>query len=535
MLKVFLVEDEVVVREGIKNNIDWESHGYDFCGEARDGELAYPQIQKLKPDILITDIKMPFMDGLELSNLVKKELPDIEIILLTGYEDFTYAKEAIKIGVAEYLTKPISGEDLVKEIDKVAERIEERNREKYLKEQYMKEMEEKNRMDSTALFKKLVSGNASMSELLSDANELSIDISAVVYNIMLFYSKSESKEAEAYSKTMVKLNNFIRQLCLTEEVLIFERDVDGVAFLFKDDSEEELIKKQDRFISELTEKLKEMPGLRYFGGLGNCVNRMTEIPACFEDAQRAFSHKYFVDDNLIMSSKDYKLVESKHSEEFNISSVDIDHVAKDRIVDFLKTGNADDTEFFIEELTGGSDTNFTESLIFRQYMVMNIYFTAAAFIEDLGYDRSELGTIDFNRDIINSAEESISFIGTLMKKSIELRENSSSKRYKQTIDEVIEYIKDNYADDELSLNSLASHVNVSPNYLSMIFAQQTGVTFIKYLTDYRMNKARELLKCTNKRSSEIAEEIGYRDPHYFSFLFKKLYGITPTQYRTGAE
>ena len=99
MLKVFLVEDEFVMREGIKNNIDWNSHGYEFCGEASDGELAFPMIQKLNPDIVITDIKMPFMDGLELSRLIKKELPFTEIIILSGYEEFEYAKEAIKLSL----------------------------------------------------------------------------------------------------------------------------------------------------------------------------------------------------------------------------------------------------------------------------------------------------------------------------------------------------------------------------------------------------------------------------------------------------
>ena len=104
MLKIFLVEDEFVVREGIKNNVDWEAHGYDFCGEASDGELAYSMIQKEKPDIVITDIRMPFMDGLTLSKLIKKEMPWIEIIILTGHAEFEYAKEGIKIGVAQYLS-----------------------------------------------------------------------------------------------------------------------------------------------------------------------------------------------------------------------------------------------------------------------------------------------------------------------------------------------------------------------------------------------------------------------------------------------
>ena len=141
MLKIFLVEDEFVVREGIKNNIDWAAHGYEFVGEASDGELAFPMIQKTKPDIVITDIKMPFMDGLTLSRLIKKEFPNMEIIILSGYADFSYAKEGIQIGVAEYLSKPISGQELISVVDKLALKIQEKSKERALKEKYLKEMQ----------------------------------------------------------------------------------------------------------------------------------------------------------------------------------------------------------------------------------------------------------------------------------------------------------------------------------------------------------------------------------------------------------
>ena len=119
MIKVFLVEDEIIMREGIRQNIEWEKEGFEFVGEASDGELAYPLIQKLKPDILITDIRMPFMDGLELSRLVKQELPEIKIIILSGYDEFEYAKEGINIGITDYLLKPIAGAKLLEAVKKV--------------------------------------------------------------------------------------------------------------------------------------------------------------------------------------------------------------------------------------------------------------------------------------------------------------------------------------------------------------------------------------------------------------------------------
>ena len=530
MVKVFLVEDEIVVREGIKRNIDWEGNGFDFCGDERDGELAFAQIQRLKPDILITDIKMPFMDGIELSRLVKKEFPDTEIILLTGYEDFAYAKEGIEIGVAQYLTKPISGEDLLAEVKKVADKIREKKNERLLKEKYKQEMEERNKERANALFRNLVSGKLSMSEMIDEAKSINVDISAVCYNILLFTAQTPNKDIEAYSNSYVEFENRINHELNQLDIVLFDRDLDGVALLIKADTAEELSEKQQKITDILEKEAGAVKELKYWGGFGKPVNRMTELASCFEAASRAFSHRYFVNDSRIFD--DSQVVDSHPvSEEFNVSSVDVNHVDKKRIEDFIKTGNGEEVEYFVNELSQGAGTNFTKSLIFRQYIVMNVYFTVAAFTEQLGYDRSELGNVDFNSEIVNNPDEATAFIKDILKKTISLRDNLASSRYKQTVDEAIEYIKDNYNDEELSLNSLASYVNVSPNHLSMIFSQQTGVTFIKFLTDYRMNKARELLKCTNMRSSEIAEEVGYHDPHYFSYSFKKMFGMTPTQYR----
>jgi len=534
MIKVFLVEDEIVVREGIKKNIDWEGHGYDFCGDERDGELAFPRIQKLKPDILITDIKMPFMDGIELSRLVKKELPDTEIILLTGYKDFSYAKEGIDIGVAQYLTKPVSGEDLLIEIDKIAEKIREKKQEKELRDKYMQEVEGKGSKNGINLFNSLVSGGVSAAEILEDAKNLEIDVSSIWYNILLFMAQRENKDLGSFSDTYNEFSDFVDRLCERLDIIVFDRDLEGMALLIKADTEEELVNKQEELVKSLEERLLQNDKLRYFGGFGKAVNRMTELPQCFSTAQQAFSHRFFVEDNRICYA-DLVTYSQPETEEFNIMSVDINHVDKSRVVDFIKTGNRDEVEYFVEELSKGAGTNFTQSLLFRQYIVMNVYFTVAGFIEEMGYSKEELGTVDFTTNLMGSPEEAIEAISAMLSKGIELRESVATSHYRQLVDEVIGYIREHFSDEDISLNSMASFANVSPNHLSMIFSQQTGVTFIKYLTDYRMNKARELLKCTSLRSSEIAEKVGYHDPHYFSYSFKKMYGITPTQYRGGND
>lgn len=141
-VKIFLVEDEIVIRNGIKNSIEWEKEGYEFVGEASDGELAYPMIVKERPDILITDIKMPFMDGLELSRLVRKELPELKILILSGYDEFDYAKEAISLGVTEYLQKPVSSAKLLETLKGVSVIIEQEREERDLLKRYSEEMKE---------------------------------------------------------------------------------------------------------------------------------------------------------------------------------------------------------------------------------------------------------------------------------------------------------------------------------------------------------------------------------------------------------
>ena len=118
MYKVFLIEDEIVIREALERMIPWNEYGFELVGKAKDGEIALPMIRKTKPDVLITDIKMPFMDGLTLSGIVKKEFPDIRIVIVSGYDDFEYAKKAIALGVDDYLLKPIAKAEFVNVLQK---------------------------------------------------------------------------------------------------------------------------------------------------------------------------------------------------------------------------------------------------------------------------------------------------------------------------------------------------------------------------------------------------------------------------------
>ena len=533
MLKVFLAEDEFIIREGIKNNIDWQAHGYEFCGEASDGELAFPLIQKTRPDILITDIKMPFVDGLALSRLVKKELPETEIIILSGYEEFDYAKEAIQIGVARYLLKPINGETLLQEIDSVAEIILGKQKEKEIREKYQKEMEENSLRDQMDLFQHLVTGDCSMEELLSVADKLDLKIMAPWYSIVLLKIQSMKHDYEEYSGSIVAVDERIVKLAEPEHVLIFDRALEGRAFLFKADSEEELLAYQKEYLGDVKEVLSGYANLRYFGGIGTPVNRLREIPASFEDASHAFAHRYLVAESCILDSSLLMQEGAAEHEDFRISAVNPEQIDRAKMQEFLRTGDLDEVVYFVDEFFGKLDGGAMKSRIFRQYITMDAYFSIVDFLKGLGLQKDEIEAPDQDSSILQDEKSAMDYIVRIMNKALVLREKKASSRYEDVVSEVIHYIEDNYAQEELSLNLLASHVNFSPNHLSMIFSQQTGQTLIRYLTDYRMNRAKELLRCSSKKSSVISMEIGYKDPHYFSYLFKKTQGMTPTQYRGG--
>ncbi|MBE5889196.1 MAG: response regulator [Lachnospiraceae bacterium] len=533
MLKVFLVEDEYVVREGIKKKIDWQANGYEFCGEAGDGELAFPMIQRLKPDIVITDIKMPFMDGLSLSKLIKKELPWTEIIILTGFEEFEYAKEAISIGVSKYLSKPINGTELLKEVNELADKIAEKKKEQDIRKKYEAEMEENLQQDRKRLFQDIIMGNKSAAELIEDAQALSLDLSSPWYNIVLAKVRFMDKEPGQFSNHMLKIDARLTSILDTDKILIFDRNLEGKALIFKGESLEDLEATQQEYLEKMRQELEKDSRYGYFAGIGIPVNRLRELSTSFENASHAFARQYFTKENTILDSRTLDLLPSGEKDAFDVHNIDTKSMGHGKIRDFLKLGNKEEAIYFVEEFFHGLGSNALKSNLFLQYVVMDAYFCVASFLEEMQIEREALEAFDANSELLQNQTLAKEYVARIIGQGIELREQHASNRYENVVREVTTYIEKNYADEELSLNMLASLVNFSPNHLSMIFSQETGQTFIKYLTDYRMNKAKVLLKGSSKKSSEISAEVGYKDPHYFSYLFKKTQGMTPTQYRGG--
>ena len=534
-MKVFLVEDEYIVREGIKNNIDWEKNGYDFCGEASDGELAFPMISEKRPDIVITDIRMPFMDGIELSRMIKEEYPEIKIIILSGHEEFEYAKAAIQIGVEEYLLKPINGDELLQVVNRVAQKIKEENESRETLQEG--EGDENFEYAKRQLLSSLIDDNASLSDAMEQGKKIHLNLMAQCYNIMMLKLQRKNKE-QGFSQRILELYKTMEDTLKEQDgqSIMFDRAPEGKVILFMGSGEEEIRRNMDVFAGQFREILPEYEDVTYFGSVGVPVMRLRELGESYEAASHGFSYRFLTEPNQIVDNHtvfDQTRNEKKFS--CSIGSVDIQNLDKQKIESFLKRGEMDEIHFFVEEYMKNTGDAGKNSMIFRQYIVMDMFFAASHFLTQITDGREQLGepfeSPEQMQKIVSDLEATVVYIKELFTKVMQVRDAQTTEHNSDVVENAKKYISENYHDEELTLNTVAHEVNVSPNHLSAMFSQKTGQTFVKYLTDVRMHRAKELLKCTSKRSNEICEEVGYRDPHYFSHLFKKNVGCSPIQYR----
>lgn len=535
MLKIFLVEDEIVMREGIKKNIDWEKEGFEFAGEASDGELAYPMIQKIRPDILLTDIKMPFMDGLELSRLVRQELPETRIIVLSGYDDFEYARESISIGVTDYLVKPFSASVLLEAVKKVGRLVEEEKRQRMYLQTFEKERLENTQLARQKFFHSMVSGKKPVSELLKEGKGIGLDLVARRYNIVLLQIFMNG-EVEGYSEEQNKAVSAIEKMVEDmPEILAVELGMEGWAFVIKEIGDRVLEEILQTFLEKLKEIMNDSQGIEYFGGVGKEVERLSELNRCFEEANRVFAYRFLKKRNQIMFSDTAALNESE-DEELKLSALDLEKLDRKSVERFLKIGLKSEVTHFVDEYFESLGTRNIQSLLFRQYVTMDMYFVAAAMLEQMGYGPVELvercGDFQKMTEVFSTVEQTGKYLKKVFETAIELREKVAQKKYSSLLKNARTYIEQNYDNEDISLNTVAASVNLSPNHFSTIFSQETGKTFIEFLTCVRMEKAKELLRGTSMKTAEIAYAVGYKDAHYFSYLFKKTQECTPREYRT---
>lgn len=546
MLKIFLAEDEVVVRETIKRMIPWEELGFELVGEAADGEMALPLLIRQQPDLLITDIKMPFMDGLTLARLAKKEIPGLKVVILSGYDDFNYAKQAIGIGVEDYLLKPITKNALIERLSEIRSRYEHEKTQKEYYEKFQREMQAYEKNSSRDFFEALVGGSMDMMEVYKRAEKLGLDIVAEAYNVLIFTMNCDenfSGQRDEYSsweaESLELLENFFAG---HSSAMLFRSNIFSYGVLLK--GQRETIEENTRAcVDEIRKILSRQDGRReWFLAVGQSVERLSQIQKSYHTASRAFSQRYLYDENILyydeMETMEHPGGQAETEDNAYLQKVDVNALNPAILQKFLSNGLQEETENFVKDYFYAIGQEPMESLVFRNYVILNVRFSVISFIKGLGCDTNEMESADTEEVLAESGknmESAIAYAKKMISQAIEIRDQNSGNKNRSILKTVVDFIDSHYMDEEISLNTVANVANVSSNHFSALFSQNMGQTFIEYLTTLRMNKAKELLRCTGMRSSEIAGEIGYKDAHYFSYLFKKTQGMTPSDYRKARE
>lgn len=569
MKKVFLVDDEILIRETIRDCVHWEQEGFLYCGDASDGEVALPLIEELHPDILITDIKMPFMNGLELCTLVRQRMPDIKIIILSGHGEFEYARSALSIGIEEYCLKPISSADLTSLLRSVSRKIDKERSEQAQLER-LRRNESMGRVQSRAkLLDDLCSGFLTTPEALHAASQLEVPLVARYYAVVvmdlreaddpagahvpeqqatgeLTSTKSraiEGHETGAKEETPEGLfldarlllgqaaelstvnRQLMQQISAWEEdtALPFRQSRTKTGWIVKGDTVDTLNERIEPFRRLQENAAEHARSCVMAVGIGSIQDRLQGVHLSCLEAEEDMHWQRLSRQNR------RNLWEATRSTLHRNIFLD-----RQAFIGFLKVGSPPETPGFIRDFAAVLQPIDWNTSLIGYYILNDITLEVIRTAEEL-YRQPEspdsfLRPFQSDIESIRDWEDACAYL-TRLAEQFWLWRTRSSDRYAHLLVQVKAYIQANYDKDHISLQDAADYVNVSPSHLSKIFSQETGQTFIEFLTQTRIRKAMELLHSTQAKTYEIAFQVGYSDPHYFSNLFKRTTGMTTTQFR----
>ena len=511
-MKVFLVDDEIAIRENLRNSFPWEQNGFQLVGEAPDGEMALPMIRDLNPDILLTDIRMPFMDGMALCAEVKRVLPWIGVVILSGYDDFAYARQAISLGVKEYLLKPITADELGEALRRVAGQIAEERRAASLRRQAVSGNPFLREKLLASLFTE--EGDRFEDEqLMRQMRAMGVNLAAGCYAVIdiAFPLKDEARararealsalaEASGGSVYTCGMPHGARALVLGDN----ERDAEERAYSFAAsaahlpelESCENLLLSIGETVTDYFDIRKSMQSARHVrhAAAGQGGGRRIIGVGELDDETTPL--------NSLELSPLYERLQYAPAEE-------LDGILSD-YADLLGSGAEG------RELALG-------------YLRIAAVIAAKQIVTDAGADPQKV----LDEGLIAEAlrAEGLDAVRALLTEAMACRDRSGRGLGQTPVARARRFLSQRFSDPNLMLQDVAGEVGMSQSHFSTVFAQETGLTFTQYLTALRIGKARELLSATAMRSSEIAFAVGYNDAHYFSYMFKKQTGVTPSEYR----
>jgi two-component system response regulator YesN len=533
MYRILLVDDEILVRDAIKENIDWQSMDCELVGDCENGKQAAEFVQEHPVDIVLTDILMPYMDGMELSHFLHDNYPDIVIAVFSGFGEFEYAKKAIQYGVSEYLLKPVTAMELTGVIQKMKEKVEQTRKEKAKMESLTKTSEnyrENAQVIRSKTLEALVNCTIDIQKSLDKLEEMGITLSGCGYRVAVFdidlysgmYQLDMEKRQESALMAFVLFNISDEIVNRENAGIVYQEGNNRVCVLFQEKWSRNFNGRIKEICHEIQTEIRKVMGTEVSMAIGKWVKTLEELSGSHDVAVQALQYRYLLGGSLLIDMEEIHPVQ------------DIDlRKSLDRLKEFLKSGKKEEMEAEFQSIEEQVKQSFAEKSRACMYLQQVIRVVDVAG-EEVSSDISRIR--DERKDLLCqvTAQKSFGQACKIVKEYIlqvydaltELNTSSGERQARMALD----YIQKNYMDPNLSLNDICSYLNISTSYFSTIFKEVTGETFTEVLIRTRMEKAKELLENTTMKNYEIAERVGFADAHYFGISFKKMTGCTPTEY-----
>lgn len=528
---VMLVDDEEDVINVIINKIDWESLGFAVQGYAHNGIEALELAEENQPDVVMTDIKMPYMDGLELARRLKQQYPTIKIIIFSGFDEFEYAKEAIRLEAEEYILKPIDREELSQVFKRIKDTLDKEFNEKQninmLKTYYQESLPILQENFYTAL----IEGREDPETLTRDMMDYQVSLDGPFYDVVILHN-SISLAPEGINPLLITMS--VRKLW--EEQMDkswkakFFSYLGNVIMIVQMETEADVMKLTDT-CQVLCRLSKHVSKATITAGVGMPVNNILNLPKAYAGAREAISYRVIYGRGQAINISEIAPDSKKSADSTKVEDVDqkLYAVFKAIKMDSEENLNNEIDKYMKEEAPANP------SIQDYRFFVMDLVTEMYRFIKSNHIDTVQVFEKDedpYDKAQHMDLKELTEWFKKITHNLREILRTNRADTTKSFVSKAVDYVRENYSNQDLTVESMCSYLGISSAYFSTVFKRETGKTFINYLTDIRMDRAVRMLLEENEKTYVIAEAVGYSDPNYFSYAFKKKFGVSPSRYKT---
>ncbi len=526
---LLFVDDEENVIQTIIRKIDWESIGFEVLGLAGNGVKGLEMIEELQPDVVMSDIRMPYMDGIEMTKEIRQNWPEMKILFFTGFDEFEFAREAVHLEVEEYILKPIRAVELTEIFTRLHEKMTQEYEEKRNLESMIQNFQSVLPQLQADFCTDLIEGKIPEKELEQQMFDYRISLEGPLYSCIVIHTSSHQL-TEGLSYMLV--SSYTQKLARER----LKERFHAMDFLYQGNLVFIVQLNQEGDLSELTEECNRF--CRYAKktidssvtiGVGKITSNLMELPVIYREAREALSYRAIYGIERAINIRDVE-PERKQEDSQEGSSQDLGSLFSK-----IRLNRTSEMEEAMDQYLShvfSRDTSLQRHKIDMMELVSSLYF----FINNSGIKTEDiLGEAEqLYAELIGMDRPALkNWLSEISRSLADRMTDSRSNTTKNYIAGARDYVRDHYADEDLSLDTVCQHLGVSNAYFSSLFKKETGETFISYLTGYRLEQAARLLVETDEKNYVIARKVGYSDPNYFSYVFKRQFGVSPSRY--GAE